>query len=382
MERATVVIGANYGDEGKGKTVDALCARYGQDTLAIRFSGGANAGHTVELPDGRRHVFGHFGSGTMAGCKTMLSRDFIVNPILFKKERDELKSKGFDPEIWVDPSARVTTPYDVFINQAIERARGNQRHGSCGVGINETVVRSEVRWDDFYVPAADLVAPTVLASRLEHIAEAYLPERLDELGIPADLSMLASPKKFADTMVSAAEGLWLYEEKDASNHKGHVVFEGSQGLGLDEYYGEFPYVTRSRTGLTNVVRIARSLGIEGLDILYLTRAYGTRHGKGPFPEFISGLTYEDKTNVHNEFQGEVRFGSLDVIGMVRRIKRDLTICRPMNASVGIGISCMDQVSEMVTDGVEQMISDFSGLPVAFTSTGPTRDDIQWRTANV
>jgi adenylosuccinate synthase len=60
MERATVVIGANYGDEGKGKTVDAICARNGPDTIVVRFSGGANAGHTVELPDGRRHVFGHF----------------------------------------------------------------------------------------------------------------------------------------------------------------------------------------------------------------------------------------------------------------------------------------------------------------------------------
>jgi adenylosuccinate synthase len=316
----------------------------------------------------------------MAGCKTMLSRDFIVNPILFKKERDELKSKGFDPEIWVDPSARVTTPYDVFINQAIERARGNQRHGSCGVGINETVVRSEVRWDDFYVPAADLAAPTVLASRLEHIAEAYLPERLGELGISADLSILASPKQFADTMVSATAGLWLYKEKDVSNHKGHVVFEGSQGLGLDEYYGEFPYVTRSRTGLTNVVRIARSLGIEGLDILYLTRTYGTRHGNGPFPEFIDGLSFKERTNVHNEFQGSMRFGSLDIDGMVRRIERDVALCCPFNASVGIGVSCMDQVKDPAP--IVRTISDISGLPIAFTSSGTTRNDITWRNTNV
>jgi len=81
MNEANVVIGANYGDEGKGAAVDRLATEAGAQCLVVRFNGGAQAGHTVETPDGRRHVFSHFGAGSFAGARTFLSRFFVSNPI-------------------------------------------------------------------------------------------------------------------------------------------------------------------------------------------------------------------------------------------------------------------------------------------------------------
>src|SRR5690348_14536867 len=125
--RATVVIGANFGDEGKGLMTDYLCAAAGDSSrgeisgaMVVRFNGGAQAGHTV-FAGGRRHVFHHFGSGAFAGAATFLSRYFVVNPFLWAKERDEL---GFCPRVFVDRAAMLTTPYDMLVNQEAERIRG------------------------------------------------------------------------------------------------------------------------------------------------------------------------------------------------------------------------------------------------------------------
>src|ERR1017187_3423727 len=126
--RAYAVIGANYGDEGKGLLTDYLVNRENapgcgsDDTLVVRFNGGSQAGHTVVTPDGRRHVFSHFGSGSfssgdMKGAATLLSRFFIVNPMIFKRERCELELKGpVNLEINIDMRAPVTTPFEMLIN--------------------------------------------------------------------------------------------------------------------------------------------------------------------------------------------------------------------------------------------------------------------------
>ena len=138
MKSAKVVIGANYGDEGKGMVTDWLCSRSSIKPLVVRFNGGAQAGHTVITPEGQRHVFGHIGSGSFLGCPTHLSRFFISNPILLLSELNEF---GRNIEISVDPESIVTTPYDMVINQIALLNEGVNT--SCGVGINETVTRSD-----------------------------------------------------------------------------------------------------------------------------------------------------------------------------------------------------------------------------------------------
>jgi adenylosuccinate synthase len=111
-------------------------------TAVVCFNGGAQAGHTV-MRDGMRHVFGHFGAGSLQGATTYLSKFFVVNPMLFVKEHSELITKGVMPKVIIDGDCIVTTPYDMLMNQLLEAMRGANRHGSCGVGFGETIDRAE-----------------------------------------------------------------------------------------------------------------------------------------------------------------------------------------------------------------------------------------------
>lgn len=115
-----IVIGANFGDEGKGLMTDTFASQY-ESCLVVRCNGGSQAGHTVITPEGNRHVFKHFGSGTLAGAHTLLSQDFIINPIVFRTEREELVSQfGIAPVVYADDRAIITTPFDMLLNQAKE----------------------------------------------------------------------------------------------------------------------------------------------------------------------------------------------------------------------------------------------------------------------
>jgi adenylosuccinate synthase len=160
------VIGGQLGDEGKGLITDFLSNHL---TLVVRFNGGAQAGHTVVLPDGRRHEFHHFGAGCFKAACTLLSRHFIVNPLLYAKEYHSPELKGIRKTVYVDPRCRVTTPLDMMLNTLVEERRGAQRHGSCGVGINETVTRC---WSDYGQPLTvqDFTVPRRTTQR--HLAAA------------------------------------------------------------------------------------------------------------------------------------------------------------------------------------------------------------------
>src|SRR5580698_372253 len=125
---ASVVIGAGYGCEGKGLVTDYLAAQLGMETVVVRFNGGAQARHTVETPDGRRHAFSHFASGSFAGAATYLSRFFVCNPLLFMKEKPRIAALGIAPVVYADEDCPITTPYDMMINQIAEDARKHKRH--------------------------------------------------------------------------------------------------------------------------------------------------------------------------------------------------------------------------------------------------------------
>ncbi len=116
MKNIKAVIGANFGDEGKGLMTDYLAASC-KNGIVVRSNGGAQAGHTVQLQNGRRHVFGHVGSGAFCGLPSYLSAYFVVNPMLFAKETSELKAYGIVPGVFIDGSCMVTTPYDIMITR-------------------------------------------------------------------------------------------------------------------------------------------------------------------------------------------------------------------------------------------------------------------------
>ncbi len=394
MKSANVVIGANFGDEGKGLITDFLSAPYGHDALVVRFNGGAQASHTVVTADGRRHAFSHFSSGTFAGAATFLSRFYVCNPLLFFREYHVIKEKTAIPEVYVDSAAAVTTPYDMIINQIVEESRGHARHGSCGLGFGETIERNLN--PQYALHYADLSDRPILKQKLHAIQQKWVLPRLKTLGIaevPQEwhdrimsegvLEKYLSDVEFFLQMTQTASAGFLEDTKH------QIIFEGAQGLLLDQNHTWFPHVTRSYTGLRNVAALAKDAGLDHLRVNYITRAYMTRHGAGPLPHELGALPYPrivDETNILNAYQGALRFGWLDVDLLAATIKHDLDRhVSDIHLEYGLAVTCMDQVDgdfNFIKGGISQKTTQdgfLSSLETAInpqfmiTSHGPSRN---------
>lgn len=378
--KATVIIGAGYGDEGKGLMTDYICSK-SSNPIVIRFNGGAQAGHTVVTPDGDRHVFSHFGSGTFLGAPTYLGPKFIVNPSLWQHEAEDLSIFRKDQALSCHPRCPLTTPYDCLLNHEIEKWRERyqvSRHGSCGKGIHETVVRCDSIFGTYI---KDLKNLDSLNTKLDFIRFIWVPERLRQLhqemsirineiindeGIKAQFQWLC--KHFFDrNIIRSPEAEFRLERYE------HLVFEGAQGLMLDQDHQFYPYVTHSKTGLTNVIHLLRSARITEVEIIYVTRAYTTRHGPGPFPQVQEDLMYYDNTNTINEWQGSLRFGVLNPHTLNEAIQNDLKqLPSDIKASPVIAVTHLDQVK---THEILGQIKSTCKLPIKYKSYGPTRRDI-------
>ena len=132
MQNIKVIIGASYGDEGKGLAADFFGAQEKEKNGAVNVltNGGPQRGHTVELADGRRHVFKHFGAATFRGAAAYYAQQFLVNPMEFLREFDELSGLYWAPEAYMHPQCRFTTPWDMLANQMLREMQG--LHNSCG----------------------------------------------------------------------------------------------------------------------------------------------------------------------------------------------------------------------------------------------------------
>ena len=378
MKKCSIVIGSLWGDEGKGHMTDILCNE--RNTLNVRFNGGAQASHTVVTPDGKRHAFRHFGSGTFAGAATYLSKEFIVNMPSFVKERNELCDNfALATTVFVNPECIVTTPWDVYINQGVETLRGEQRHGSCGFGINETVERS--KHEQYKITVCDLLFREKLITKLIAIQDEYVPKRLEtEYGLtinnfPKEYATLLTDDKnidmflfYADEFLNSVKILGDCVLKRFDN----VVFEGAQGLLLDQNNVEyFPHVTTSNTGIKNVMEILEENNIKvPVNIYYMSRCYITRHGAGVMPNELYKKPYlavNDLTNVPNEFQGSLRYSYLDFDLLSSQIEKDLENLT-MRANVNVVFTCLDQVSNVFTyieEGIIKNVGKSSMLDVAW-----------------
>ena len=335
MKEVRIVIGANYGDEGKGLMTDYFASKAvsaGKRTLVIPANGGAQRGHTVTTPEGVRHVFHHFGSGTMAGADTWLPRFFIVNPMVFMTEYEELLGKGARGfQIFMDPECPVTTPFDMITNQILEESRGNARHGSCGLGIWETLLRQGKNLGELLVMSDDEIRRYLNTECMEQILR-----RLAKNGI------MEIPKRWQK--ITGDSGLienYICDLRDMSriaNLRGGeimqeydtLIFENGQGLLLDRSYRERSHhTTPSNTGLRNPAELIREnlRGVETeAECCYVTRTYLTRHGAGPFaeecPKEEINADMVDLTNVPNPHQGTIRYGKLDEKALLKRIRED------------------------------------------------------------
>jgi Adenylosuccinate synthase len=355
MKRARVVIGSSFGDEGKGLMTDYLCATEGAG-IVVRFNGGCQAGHTVCTSDKERHVFHHFGSGSLLDVPTFLSQFFVCNPILFFQELEHLRTLGFHPEVYAHPDCLITTFADMLINQLKEHGRGNKKHGSCGIGFHETITRSTL--PELKITMSDLWnGGRRLEAQLTEICGKYSKFRTGETfdEPQATAAFIECCNQFAHYV----QPLGIGQCKDP-------VFEGAQGLLLDQSNKEFfPHVTHSHTGMKNVNLLCAQAGISQKEIYYVSRTYLTRHGAGPLPGEDSTLKFEDNTNHTNPFQGALRFAPLDCSSLHSRCKADagsnpyklvLTHCDQLPAPCQAHLYCDGPTRESVTEKKETAVT--------------------------
>ena len=331
------VIGLAFGDEGKGLVTDYL-ARTSPRPLVVRFSGGHQAGHTVTLPDGRRHVFSNFGAGTLAGAPTFWSRYCTFHPVGFARERAALVALGVEPEFYVDGRCAVTTPYDLLYNRRLEKS---QKHGSCGLGFGATVARHE---GPHKLHVLDLFDDFVLEQKLRSV-EAYYR---DKLGVSYHEDVLANLlREFRDAISHCLPHLHCTSgraQMDRLRNYETVIFEGSQGLLLDEEFGYFPHVTRAHVTSRNALEICRAWGLPDPTIHYVTRAYQTRHGNGPLTnEHLPPRLHPTpaETNVYNPWQGDQRRSLLDVDQLNYALRADAHYAH--GCPRRLVVTCLDQL---------------------------------------
>lgn len=352
MEEIKAVIGKNFGDEGKGKVVDILsrdAAARGKRALIIRHNGGAQAGHTVEGP-GFRFVHHQLGSGTRQGADTCWSSTFLPDLLKLGEEiqqyQEAAAQAGLRPlpvRVYADGGCIFTTVYDVMLNQMAEELRGDMRHGSCGMGIYETVLRSGCPEYAFRLKDMRGKSAGEAAEMLRRIREGYVPGRMAEIlretnaqgpreqghrgtgtwdparegeqetgtqdpreqgrretGEPAMAARDACIGRWRKLLLDenllyhAAEQMTenfrryviLTEPAELVKRYPVVIFENAQGLLLDEDREDYgPHLTASHTGLANILAFLEKCTEEEselplLELHYVTRTYVTRHGAG------------------------------------------------------------------------------------------------------
>lgn len=307
------VIGLGFGDEGKGLVTNYL-SLLDPYAAVVRYSGGQQAGHTVVMGE-VRHVFSNFGSGTLNGAPTYWTEFCTVDPVGLWNELQVLQKKGIEPKLFINGKCPVTTPMDKKMNQFADI-----HNGTCGVGVGTTKQREE---DHYSLLFEDIFNPAILNIKLGLIQSYY-----------QDFCHLTVFNDYLEAIRTAPQ-IKLFEELPFVNSK---IFEGSQGLLLDQNYGFFPHVTRSSVGTKNIL----DLGYRP-DCYAVTRAYQTRHGNGPMtnthiPHRIIANPLE--TNVHNPYQGEFRTSLLDLDLLEYAISKDDYLSRNRHTLV---ITCIDHV---------------------------------------
>jgi adenylosuccinate synthase len=331
LQHAFLTVDLGFGDAGKGSIVDFLAREHAAHTV-VRYNGGAQAAHRVVTSgrSPREHVFAQFGSGTLAGAATHLSRFMLLDPLAMQAEEQHLQALGvtdaFD-RTTIDERALVITPFQRAANRLKELARGEGRHGSCGMGIGETMV-DYLEHGQRVLFAGDLRRPDVLRAKLDFLRQVNMA-KIQALpsGLPDsdDAAREYSPLRDLDWLD------WLIEEYGAFAQRarivpstflhsilrrpGMVIFEGAQGVLLDEWQGFHPYTTWSTTTLEHAERLLDEAGYTGdRTRIGITRAYATRHGAGPLPTEDADLTraLPDASNSFGAWQRGFRVGWLDL----------------------------------------------------------------------
>ncbi len=364
-EAPIIVTGLGFGDEGKGATVDALVRRLGIE-LVVRHNGGPQAAHHV-VHGGEVHCFAQFGSGTrVAGVRTFLGRDMLVEPLALAREAAVLERLGVVAplqRLTVDVGCAVVTPFHRLFGRMQEMFRGAARHGSCGTGVGAAYVDAHnprvptLRFGELLGP------PEALRSKLRLIqsikldrAEALLEQRpvaalmlaVAEIGRPSLIDDLLEAYGPIARGVLADGGETLRAVLRDRPHK--VLFEGAQGVLLDAQHGFWPYVTPSRTDAGHAAALLAEAAAPPPLHLGVLRAYATRHGPGPFVSEDAELTARlpERHNTEQRWQGPMRVGSFDLVAARHALE---LAARPREADThappavdALVLTCLDRLA--------------------------------------
>ena len=322
--RLISVLGLGFGDCGKGLFTDFLAHRLRAHTV-VRFNGGAQAGHNVVLADGRHHTFSQLGSGAfLPGVATVLTHPIVVHPTALSLEADHLERMGVQDclaRLKIDPRCLVTTPFHQALGRIRELARGHAPHGTCGVGVGETVRQglahpcTAVRFGDLWNRSLTLEKLEVLQNRIQLEVQGFkVPfEAEAERNLVFDRVI---PARWYEKVSQVLARLSPCTEDPLSatlQRPGTVVFEGAQGLLLDEWIGFHPFTTWSSPRPDALEALVREAGSsETVHPFGVMRSYLTRHGPGPLPTEDPTLdSLEELHNANDGWQGRFRRGHPD-----------------------------------------------------------------------
>lgn len=323
MNKAYIVAGLAFGDEGKGTTVEYLVRQHNAK-LVVRYNGGPQAGHNVVLSNGIHHTFSQFGSGSFVnGVRTHLSRFMLVNPLNMELEAWHLRSECGISDIWerttVDGDCIIITPMHKAVNRLEELARGVHKHGTCGQGVGRAR-EDHLQYGDRVLFAKDLADPKVLREKLQFILDISRKQAEPFASLPPCKTLVEVLYTFdAVSFCMSAYKHWPAKVVDGSylpdllSKTECSVFEGAQGMMLDEKWGTAPHNTWTDCTFNNAIELIKdTCAIERVGVL---RAYFTRHGAGPFPTENFDLTARltEEHNCNDGWQGQFRCGHLDVM---------------------------------------------------------------------
>ena len=309
-----MIVGAQWGDEGKGKIVDLLAQ---QSDVVCRYQGGPNAGHTI-VAGGETFKIRQTPSGVISGKVSVIGAGCVVDPQVLLDELDELAARGIDPSVVVvSGNAHLIMPWHVAIDQASERRLGKLQIGTTRRGIGPAYADKASRLG---IRVQDVLDPKILRQKIEvALAEKNVwLERVYEVE-PVDLEdVWARYAGYAERLAPYVGDVSLLVDTALREGK-EVLFEGAQATLLDLDHGTYPFVTSSNP-IASGAATGVGVGPTRIDrVLGVSKAYVTRVGEGPFPSEIAGPQQAELRELGGEYGTvtgrERRCGWLDLVAL-------------------------------------------------------------------
>jgi len=406
MSKAVIVLGAQWGDEGKGKIVDMLTEH---SDAVVRFQGGHNAGHTIIVGDNKL-VLHLIPSGILhENVECLIGNGVVLSPEALLEEMQMLQEKGIDFEdrLKISPSCPLILPYHVALDQAREKKLGKQAIGTTGRGIGpayeDKVSRRGLR-------VADILDTKQLSNKIESILDYhnfvlknyYNSKVFDPNSVLHDL--LPMSEKMKPFVCDVSERLQEFKFLDKN-----ILFEGAQGSFLDIDHGTYPFVTSSNT-VAGGACVGAGIGPKDIDyVLGVAKAYTTRVGEGPFPTELFDEAGKILSTKGNEFGATTgrprRCGWLDVVALSKAVRingldaicltkidvldelESIKVCIDYDEDNAmkpkyvehegwrestLNIQEFDQLPEAAQSYIKA-IENYLGIPIDIISTGPKRN---------